>query len=200
VETPSVFSFEKTKIWPPTSSGEDNDWAAKLANHLRSIGDGVTSLSSKALQELLLAIWSSTGIDNIMELAHHTREKATTIQSTVALNAVGKELTPSDFSAMAEAIAKMLHVRTAEMLSHIDSLVVHAATAEVLEAYIDELSTRNGSLFLAYDKATSIQGHQYGKKYSRDSYRRFVVESAIPVVYEEQDGATRCAGDGQANR
>jgi hypothetical protein len=126
-----------------------------------------------------------------MELAHHTREKATTIQSTVALNAVGKELTPSDFSAMAEAIAKMLHVRTAEMLSHIDSLVVHAATAEVLEAYIDELSTRNGSLFLAYDKATSIQGHQYGKKYSRDSYRRFVVESAIPVVYEEQDGATR---------
>lgn len=68
---------------------------------MRSVGDGVTSIPSKALQELLLLIWSGQGLDNVQSLAHQTRENAATIQSTLALNVVGKERTTSDFSEMA---------------------------------------------------------------------------------------------------
>ncbi|THY96349.1 hypothetical protein D6C92_03955 [Aureobasidium pullulans] len=94
----------------------------KLANYMRSVGDGVTSIPSKALQELLLLIWSGQGLDNVQSLAHQTRENAATIQSTLALNVVGKERTTSDFTDMASAITRMLQIRTAVVLSQIDSI------------------------------------------------------------------------------
>ncbi|THX86093.1 hypothetical protein D6D05_02630, partial [Aureobasidium pullulans] len=144
--------LEKATVWPPTT---DNDWATKLANYMRSVGDGVTSVPSKALQELLLLIWSGQGIDNVQSLAHQTRENAATIQSTQALNVVGKERTASDFSDMAS------------------------------------ISARSGSLFEAYREATSVEGHLYGKEGTKDSYRLFVIEKAIPVVYEEHEDAAR---------
>lgn len=100
---------------------------------MRSVGDGVTSIPSKALQELLLLIWSGQGLDNVQSLAHQTRENAAAIQSTLAFNVVGKERTTSDFSDIASAIACMLQIRTAVVLSQIDSIVVHAATARVIE-------------------------------------------------------------------
>ncbi|THV69778.1 hypothetical protein D6D28_05647 [Aureobasidium pullulans] len=100
----------------------DNDWATRLANYMRSVGDGVTSIPSKALQELLLLIWSGQGLDNVQSLAHQTRENAATIQSTLALNVVGKERTTSDFTDMASAITRMLQIRTAVVLSQIDSI------------------------------------------------------------------------------
>lgn len=127
----------------------------------------------------------------MQSLAHQTRENAATIQSTLALNVVGKERTASDFSDMASAITRMLQIRTAVVLSQIDSIVVHAATARVMESYIDEISARSGPLFEAYKEATGVDGHSYGKEGTRDSYRLFVIDKAIPVVYGEHEGATR---------
>ncbi|THZ72955.1 hypothetical protein D6C84_09833 [Aureobasidium pullulans] len=72
--------------------------------------------------ELLLLIWSGQGLDNVQSLAHQTRENAATIQSTLALNVVGKERTTSDFTDMASAITRMLQIRTAVVLSQIDSI------------------------------------------------------------------------------
>ncbi|TIA12926.1 hypothetical protein D6C80_06572 [Aureobasidium pullulans] len=72
----------------------------------------------------LLLIWSGQGLDNVQSLAHQTRENAATIQSTLALNVVGKERTASDFSDMASAITRMLQIRTAVVLSQIDSIRV----------------------------------------------------------------------------
>ncbi|THX09472.1 hypothetical protein D6D13_06113 [Aureobasidium pullulans] len=179
-----------------TKESADNDWATKLANYMRSVGDGVTSIPSRALQELLLLIWSGQGLDNVQSLAHETRENAATIQSTLALNVVGKERTTSDFSDMASAITRMLQIRTAGVLSQIDSIVVHAVAARVMESYIDEISARSGPLFKAYKEATSVEDHSYGNEGSRNSYRLFVIEKAIPVVYdlphtgrEEYEGA-----------
>lgn len=71
------------------------------------------------------------------------------------------------------------------------SLVVHAATAHVMESYIDEISARSGPLFEAYKEATGVDGHSYGKEGTRNSYRLFVIDKAIPVVYGEHEGATR---------
>ena len=110
------------------------------------------------------------------------QDKAMLRRSTLALNVVGKERTASDFSDMASAITRMLQIRTAVVLSQIDSIVVHAATARVMESYIDEISARSGSLFEAYKKATSVESH---------SYRLFVIDKAIPVVYEEHEDAAR---------
>ncbi|THY59474.1 hypothetical protein D6C97_04055 [Aureobasidium pullulans] len=160
----------------------DNDWATKLANYMRSVGDDVTSIPSKALQELLLLIWSGQGLDNVQSLAHQTHENAATIQSTLALNIVGKERTASDFSDMASAITRMLQIRTAVVLSQIDSIVVHAVTVRVMGYYIDEISARSGPLFEAYKEATSVEDHSYGNEGTRDSYHLFVIEKAIPVV------------------
>ncbi|THV99031.1 hypothetical protein D6D26_06143, partial [Aureobasidium pullulans] len=176
--------LEKATVWPPTTGGADNDWATKLANYMRSVGDGVTSIPSRALQELLLLIWSGQGLDNVQSLAHETRENAATIQSTLALNVVGKERTTSDFSDMASAITRMLQIRTAGVLSQIDSIVVHAVAARVMESYIGEISARSGPLFKAYKEATSVEDHSYGNEGTRDSYRLFVIEKAIPVVYD----------------
>ncbi|THZ73053.1 hypothetical protein D6C85_04323 [Aureobasidium pullulans] len=110
------------------------------------------------------------------------QDKAMLRRSTLALNVVGKERTASDFSDMASAITRMLHICTAVVLSQIDSIVVHAATARVMESYIDEISARSGPLFEAYKEATGVDGHSYGKEGTRDSYRLFVIEKAIPVV------------------
>ncbi|THX74762.1 hypothetical protein D6D04_07768 [Aureobasidium pullulans] len=59
-----------------------------------------------------------------------------------------------------------------------------ATVARVIESYVDEISARSGSLFEAYKKATSVKGHSYGNEGTRDSYRLFVIEKAIPVVYD----------------
>ncbi|KEQ85167.1 hypothetical protein M438DRAFT_392351 [Aureobasidium pullulans EXF-150] len=176
--------LEKATVWPPTTGGADNDWATKLANYMRSVGDGVTSIPSRALQELLLLSWSGQGLDNVQSLAHETRENAATIQSTLALNVVGKERTTSDFSDMASAITRMLQIRTAGVLSQIDSIVVHAVAARVMESTIGEIGARSGPLFKAYKEATSVEDHSYGNEGTRDSYRLFVIEKAIPVVYQ----------------
>ncbi|THW89117.1 hypothetical protein D6D15_05505 [Aureobasidium pullulans] len=45
---------------------------------------------------------TNQGLDNVQSLAHETRENAATIQSTLALNIVGKERTTSDLLDMAE--------------------------------------------------------------------------------------------------
>lgn len=60
-----------------------------------------------------------------------------------------------------------------------------------MESYIDEISARSGPLFEAYKEATGVDGHSYGKEGTRDSYRLFVIDKAIPVVYGEHEGATR---------
>ncbi|THY03250.1 hypothetical protein D6D02_05349 [Aureobasidium pullulans] len=61
-------------------------------------------------------------LEKTTSLAHQTRENAATIQSTLALNVVGKERTTSDFTDMASAITRMLQIRTAVVLSQIDSI------------------------------------------------------------------------------
>ncbi|THW93071.1 hypothetical protein D6D18_06212 [Aureobasidium pullulans] len=75
------------------------------------------------------------------------QDKAMLRRSTLALNVMGKERTASDFSDMASTITRMLQICTAVVLSQIDSIVVHAATARVMESYIDEISARSGPLF-----------------------------------------------------
>jgi hypothetical protein len=75
------------------------------------------------------------------------QDKAMLRRSTLALNVVGKERTASDFSDMASAITRMLQICTAVVLSQIDSIVVHAATARVMKSYIDGISARSGPLF-----------------------------------------------------
>ncbi|THY44375.1 hypothetical protein D6C99_06788 [Aureobasidium pullulans] len=57
-----------------------------------------------------------------------------------------------------------------------------ATVARVIESYIDEISACSGSLFEAYKKATSVEGHSEGNEGTRDSYRLFVIEKAIQVV------------------
>ncbi|THY21734.1 hypothetical protein D6D01_06466, partial [Aureobasidium pullulans] len=52
------------------------------------------------------------------------------------------------------------------------------------------ISARSGPLFEAYKGATGVEGHSYGKEGTRDFYRLFVIDKAIPVVYEEHEGAT----------
>ncbi|THY17984.1 hypothetical protein D6D00_08286 [Aureobasidium pullulans] len=182
MESPFIMELQSMESWLEYWIGAPKSLHPWTTLYMRSVGDGVTSIPSRALQELLLLIWSGQGLDNVQSLAHETRENAATIQSTLALNVVGKERTTSDFSDMASAITRMLQIRTAGVLSQIDSIVVHAVAARVMESYIDEISARSGPLFKAYKEATSVEDHSYGNEGTRDSYRLFVIEKAIPVV------------------
>jgi len=168
--------LEEATIWPPTTAGADNDWATRLAIYMRSCGDDVTGTTSKALQKLLLAIWSGSGVDKVVFLAEQARRSAP--------DAIGREQT--DF------LTHMLKMPTAAVLSQqIDSIVTHAATARVLNSRMDELSAHSGDWYTVYDQATGVKGHKYGKKNTRDSYRLFVIDQCISEVYYKYEGVTR---------
>jgi hypothetical protein len=80
--------FEKTAVAKVTPSGKDGAWALNAATWMRTFQDDVNSVQSKALQNLLLHMFSVEAVGHAAALAEHTRANAITMQAAVAVGMV----------------------------------------------------------------------------------------------------------------
>lgn len=74
-------------------------------------------------------------------------------------------------------------------MSTIDSIITHVTAARIPEEFINELNSRHGELYEAYNAAVSQKRHPYGRRDLGDSYKVFLLRKAVPQVYGVQDSS-----------
>lgn len=82
LRTEKECALEKARTYPLTHTGEAEDWATKLASYMRLMLCQVNSPTWKALQELLLSIWSVTGVKSVVAVASYASKNSPTVHST----------------------------------------------------------------------------------------------------------------------
>jgi hypothetical protein len=182
--------FEKASVDKVTPSGKDSAWASAAAANMRDLKDDVNSTQSKALQNLLLYIFSFDAVQEAAVLAEQTRANAKTMQVAAAVGMV-KKTTHSTLSDMSKAISKLLLTEAATTIIEFQSLMEHVSTAQLLTDFVDSIINGTSPLCQEYHDAVSVDKHPYLVPYTRASVRKYVVEQSTIDTFDEHATGSR---------
>jgi hypothetical protein len=176
--------FEKTAVAKGTPSGKDGAWASNAATWMRTLEDDVNPVQSKALQNLLLHMFSVEAVGHAAVLAEHTRANANTMQAAVAVGSV-KTVTDSSFA------ADLLQTEASTLVAEFELLIAHTTTAQLLTSFVDGILASTSPLCEEHQKAVSVERHPYLTAGTRASVHKYVIDQSTLSVFEENATGSR---------
>ena len=105
---------------------------------MRDMNDDVNSKHSKALQNLLLYVFSVEAVGHAAAPFEDVRANAKMMQAAIAVGMV-ERVTYFSSSTMSKAIGSLLQTEASTSIAEFQSLVAHVATARLLALLIDEI-------------------------------------------------------------